>query len=349
MVSEEVVANSNVCFLEVGCFSLSYPWNTLWGYLPQAPNIIGTRYFLSTRHNSERKELNLENLEEMKSFKPLAVIVHGFSASANMSWVRKLETALLKKEDTNVISVDWQKGATGPNYLQAIANLRIVGAQISSLLSQIRPTGDVHLIGQSLGAHLVSYVRVNMKTVSYITGLDPAQPWFTNKSPAVKLDRTDADFVDVIHTDSKLSWPQLGLGMAEPAGHVDFYINGGFSQPGCKRNEKGFMEFIGNHLSSAIHNVACSHMRASEYLIEALDSTCSFWGIKWNITESFPLPDAVHCTLENCQEMGKFTKLLPARGTFFVKTNNFPPYCGKYFPISMKIRQHIKNYLKKHI
>uniref|UniRef100_T1HDD7 Lipase domain-containing protein n=1 Tax=Rhodnius prolixus TaxID=13249 RepID=T1HDD7_RHOPR len=236
-------------------------------------------------HNSERKELNLENLEEMKSFKPLAVIVHGFSASANMSWVRKLETALLKKEDTNVISVDWQKGATGPNYLQAIANLRIVGAQISSLLSQIRPTGDVHLIGQSLGAHLVSYVRVNMKTVSYITGLDPAQPWFTNKSPAVKLDRTDADFVDVIHTDSKLSWPQLGLGMAEPAGHVDFYINGGFSQPGCKRNEKGFMEFIGNHLSSAIHNVACSHMRASEYLIEALDSTCSFWGIKWNITE----------------------------------------------------------------
>ena len=38
---------------------------------------------------------------------------------------------------------------------------------------------------------------------------------------------TDADFVDVIHTDLK------GLGIDQPIGHLDFYPNGGDVQPGC--------------------------------------------------------------------------------------------------------------------
>ena len=42
---------------------------------------------------------------------------------------------------------------------------------------------------------------------------------------AVRLDRSDADFVDVIHTDSK-SILQLGLGMSQAIGHIDFYPNG---------------------------------------------------------------------------------------------------------------------------
>lgn len=41
----------------------------------------------------------------------------------------------------------------------------------------------------------------------------------------VRLDRTDAEFVDVIHTDSK-SILQLGLGMSQAIGHIDFYPNG---------------------------------------------------------------------------------------------------------------------------
>ena len=35
----------------------------------------------------------------------------------------------------------------------------------------------------------------------YISGLDPAGPLFENKDPKVRLDPTDAKFVDVIHTD----------------------------------------------------------------------------------------------------------------------------------------------------
>ena len=47
-----------------------------------------------------------------------------------------------------------------------------------------------------------------------------------------RLDTSDAEFVDVIHTnsgtliDGSLSFPQA-------IGHVDFFANGGHSQPGC--------------------------------------------------------------------------------------------------------------------
>lgn len=33
-------------------------------------------------------------------------------------------------------------------------------------------------------------------------GCDPAEPYFQNMPPSVRLDPTDADFVDVIHSDS---------------------------------------------------------------------------------------------------------------------------------------------------
>lgn len=65
-----------------------------------------------------------------------------------------------------------------------------------------------------------------------ILGLDPAQPYFENTDPLVRLDPSDALFVDVIHSDASGALA-LGLGLFQPIGHVDFYPNGGYEQPGC--------------------------------------------------------------------------------------------------------------------
>lgn len=62
-----------------------------------------------------------------------------------------------------------------------------------------------------------------------VIGLDPARPFFEIPETPEKLDPTDANFVDVIHTCAGL------LGFFEATGHADFYPNNGIPpQPGCQ-------------------------------------------------------------------------------------------------------------------
>ncbi len=84
-------------------------------------------------------------------------------------------------------------------------------------------------------------------------GLDPAGPYFENTDPKVRLDSTDALFVDVIHTDGSnnlllgfginnftikktfINNHEIYLGSLQQMGHVDFYPNGGYNQPKCPK------------------------------------------------------------------------------------------------------------------
>lgn len=63
-------------------------------------------------------------------------------------------------------------------------------------------------------------------------GLDPAGPLFENYDPRVRLDSTDADLVDVIHSNGEKIY-MGGLGAWAPMGDIDFYPNGGRMQKGC--------------------------------------------------------------------------------------------------------------------
>lgn len=49
--------------------------------------------------------------------------------------------------------------------------------------------------------------------VARITGLDPAGPCFSNIDTAARLDSSDAEYVDVIHTNGGM------LGVKEPVGN----------------------------------------------------------------------------------------------------------------------------------
>nr|KAG5709786.1 hypothetical protein BaRGS_032610 [Batillaria attramentaria] len=154
-------------------------------------------------------------------------------------FLRDIKDELLKQGDYNVVIVDWGHGSMAL-YGQASANTRVVGAQIAQLIkflqanTEARPE-DMHIIGHSLGSHVAGYAGERLQYLGRITGLDPAQPFFEHMDKAVRLDPTDALFVDVIHTDGDRFYStDFGLGMDEPCGHVDYFPNGGHDQPGCE-------------------------------------------------------------------------------------------------------------------
>jgi hypothetical protein len=87
------------------------------------------------------------------------------------------------------------------------------------------PLEKIHLIGHSLGAHIVGsagrhFQEKTGKLLPRITGLDPANPCFNEGETLSGIYRGDAEFVDIIHTNSKV------LGKRDPIGDVDFYPNG---------------------------------------------------------------------------------------------------------------------------
>ncbi|GBP87691.1 Pancreatic lipase-related protein 2 [Eumeta japonica] len=168
----------------------------------------------------------------------------------------------LNVSDLNIIVVDWGVAAN-VNYIVASYNVAQVGRHLTHFLNFLIDEGvsmdDVHLIGHSLGAHVVGIAGayVQKGPIDTITGLDPALPLFTLGNPDARLDRHDARHVEVIHTCGGY------LGFATPLGHVDFYPNGGTSQPGCGTDYRGF----------------CAHNRAHMYFAESITSEVPFTAV----------------------------------------------------------------------
>ncbi|CAN8020162.1 unnamed protein product, partial [Ixodes persulcatus] len=174
--------------------------------------------------------------------KDLVFIVHGFGQGEHSTMPIEMKDAFLEKVYCNFIVVLWTEGAKKPLYNIAAANTALVGRQIAFLLKMLTEefpetvlSSEVHLIGFSLGAHVAgfcgrTFTLLTNKTIGRITGLDPANALFTNSG--VHLRASDADFVDVIHTNrGRASSGKMGID--KQCGHVDFYPNGGSRQPGC--------------------------------------------------------------------------------------------------------------------
>ena len=74
-------------------------------------------------------------------------------------------------------------------------------------------------------------LKVSLNSFISVSGLDPAAPYYTDRDPEVRLDPTDAKYVDVIHTNLPV------IGTEQRVGHIDFFPNGGSVQPGCFTNK----------------------------------------------------------------------------------------------------------------
>ena len=116
------------------------------------------------------------------------------------------------------------------NYLRAAQNGRLVARAVANFLKACLENGfvtaaNIHLIGHSLGAHVAGFVGSELAhkghKIGRITGLDPAGPFFDKCRGDSRLDDSDADFVDVIHTNPGVL-PDKGIDVS--TGHVDYYF-----------------------------------------------------------------------------------------------------------------------------
>merc|ERR1712018_316873 len=191
-------------------------------------------FYLWTRENPSLGDTLMYNdnlAEDLSSshFDPnrrTKILVHGFMDNGLIQWIRDTRDALLEAGDFNVISVDWGSLSRDIIYPLVVEYCEPVGFLTADFISYVINAyqddpitfDDFHVIGHSLGAHIAGYAGVHLNGVlSRITGLDPAQPEFFPTPNKDHLDKTDAQFVDIIHTCG----PLIGLDSAN--GHVDFY------------------------------------------------------------------------------------------------------------------------------
>lgn len=178
---------------------------------------------------------------------PMKVIIHGYGGYVDYNATRMIRTEYLKQGNLNVLVVDWGKLARLPCYPSAVINTKQAGECTASLLRNLQLSerlkgggedengfkiSGIHAIGFSLGAHVAGFasnaIRSELGVIfRRITALDPALPFFATPLKDWKLDKTDAGFVDVIHTNGGV------FGKLENCGHIDFYVNGGLLQPQC--------------------------------------------------------------------------------------------------------------------
>ncbi|XP_067133584.1 pancreatic lipase-related protein 2-like [Centruroides vittatus] len=271
------------CLKNLGCFGVGPPFaqpkRRPISYIPNSREFIGTKFLLYTHRDPWFNELlipdQIETIERSKfnSELPTKVIVHGFLDSILLTtWMKRLTRQLFSVGDYNVIIVDWFIGSTFASYGKAVANARVVGAEIAFLMERLQlvkgaKLKDFHLICHSLGAHVCGYAGKRLSNLGRITGLDPAGPYFRNVSSKVRLDASDATFVDIIHTNAAESILK-GLGTNEVIGDFDFFPNGGQNNPGCKtlrekKKSRTFLEFIRPQKE-------CDHRRSIEFFIASI-------------------------------------------------------------------------------
>ncbi|KAK7603674.1 hypothetical protein V9T40_003673 [Parthenolecanium corni] len=292
---------------------------------------------------SERS-IQKSNFDAKKQTK---IIIHGFIDTPLASWVKEMRREFLKHADWNVIVVDWAGGSL-PLYTQATANTRLVGLEVAYFVNYLKDNHglnpkDVHIVGHSLGAHTAGYAGERINKLGRITGLDPAEPYFQGMGDHVRLDASDADLVDVIHTDAS-SIVLLGYGMSDPVGHIDFYPNNGKEQPGCDLTETPLpLTLIKEGIEEASRVlVACNHVRAIKLFTESINSKCPYIAHRCPTYQHFLQGKCFSCeeNSTSCAMMGLKTNannnLVPGFKYYFT-TGKESPFCRRHYKVTLDL------------
>ena len=340
----------DICLSDLGCFTDSYPFSgTLqrpMAFLPETPERVGTKFYLFNKNTQAGEQIAADFLgQNFDSSVPTKFIIHGFLHHSKKQWVVSMRNALLNASSTNVVAVDWSRGNGFP-YTQATANTQIVGAEIAKLIkamcakfTNLSPA-DFHIIGHSLGAHIAGYVGKRVKGLGRITALDPAGPYFENTDKRVRLSEEDALFVEAIHTDGTANL-QLGLGMMQAIGHVDYYPNGGKNQPDCPTTSgkllTGVFHIVTVDVDGIDDNLACSHSAALHLYTDSVKSDCKYLAYPCQSEADFNAGKCLKCGPKGCNRMGFGSRQDKDLGTLYFNTQSLRSdvFCKDNFAVSL--------------
>ncbi|XP_076982246.1 pancreatic triacylglycerol lipase-like isoform X1 [Tamandua tetradactyla] len=369
------VTGKEVCFPRLGCFSDDSPWaGTLerpLKLLPWAPEDVNTHFLLYTNENPNNfQELTADGPtikgSNFRRDRKTRFIIHGYTEKGDDDWLANMCRNFFVMENVNCICVDW-KGGSRTGYTQASQNIRIVGAEVAYFVEVLKAAfgyspSDVHIIGHSLGAHAAAEAGRRLNgTIERITGLDPAGPSFEGTPELVRLDPSDAMFVDVIHTDAASPIPNMGLGIRQTVGHLDFFPNGGREMPGCHKNSFSQMAVLDGTWQdfSAIGPLisffprwwwlVCVFIRreplqihggssSEQYPIALLAFADEVWGwyilLTWNKCFS--------CTNGGCPQMGHYADRFPGKTNgvgqkFYLNTGDTSNFARWRYKVSVTL------------
>lgn len=170
----------------------------------------------------------------------------------------------------------------------------------------------VHLVGFSFGASVwgIAGREVLLQsngdfTIERITGLDPGQI-----EPALlplmgRIGPGDARFVETIHTEA------VGFGDLEALGDVQYFVNGGITQPMCTSNINVIAQTCSHIFASTIW---AESIRANSPIFPALQ--CQSWQHFLNNDCKLDAPIG---------NLGVLTST-SLRGSYFLRTNLEAPF-----------------------
>ncbi|GFX15323.1 pancreatic lipase-related protein 2 [Trichonephila clavipes] len=288
-----------VCYGKLGCFSsgppFQHPFFRPISVPPLPPELQKTLYFLYTRPNNDVAFV-------FSALQLELALVSNFNPS-------KPTRILIHGVTDGVLLSTWMRKNLGAS-----------------------PEG-FHLVGHGLGAHIAGYAGERLHNLGRITGLDPGAAYFRNAPDIVKLNPTDALFVDVIHSSPGRTFLE-GLGTIEDIGNVNF-------SPG--RPSKCLPQKTLSNEATAVevlqNTFFCRHFRSIEYFLFSFNQKgCFFVGAECSSWEEFYV-GRCNCGDDGskCRFMGQFATSAPYEKRYYLVLGNNRPYCLHQYQVKMHL------------
>jgi hypothetical protein len=259
-------------------------WNKLPVPFVGSPSFLTEAEVLTATIDPEEKILATDT--NFSTTKKTIIHSHGYKDDSGVCENKYVTEYLALDPEYQIVCIDWSHWAH-QNLANVFSVYRVqaqasvdVGNYLGRFLKKFVDESEIdsnnlHLIGHSLGAHIVGHMgrvftELSEETLPRVTGLDPAGPLFERDAFGLKMHmikKSDATFVDIMHTCGSLSPSAFTFGKASrlgdlhQLGHADFYPNGGSIQPGC-----GFLGTGGILLAK------CSHGKAQDYYVESINA-----------------------------------------------------------------------------